>query len=88
MSTPPTVGVDDDLAASQAGVTVRPADDESTRRVQVVYSLGGDDRWTQEQARKKARKQASKQDENGDGDEKHDIKQTKISKSKGTTFYY
>ena len=38
---PAAVCVDDDLAASQAGVAVGPADDETTRRVQMVHGLRG-----------------------------------------------
>ena len=42
------VGVDDDLAAGDAGIAVRPADDEAAGRVDVdfgvlVHQLGGDD---------------------------------------------
>ena len=36
VGTPATVGVDDDLAASEAGVTVRATDDEAARGVEVV----------------------------------------------------
>jgi hypothetical protein len=37
--TPTPVGVDDDLSASQTGVAIRTADDEASRRVQVVDGL-------------------------------------------------
>eukprot|EP00771_Trimastix_marina_P000193 gnl/Trimastix_PCT/120.p1 GENE.gnl/Trimastix_PCT/120~~gnl/Trimastix_PCT/120.p1 ORF type:complete len:1000 (+),score=301.91 gnl/Trimastix_PCT/120:28-3000(+) len=45
--TPATIGIDDDLAASETGVTSRPANDETARRVDEIYCvvievLGGD----------------------------------------------
>ena len=44
----PTVGIDDDLAAGQPGVTVRPANLEAAGRVDVIDGLvaeqiGGED---------------------------------------------
>lgn len=39
VGTPATVGVDDDLATGEAGITVRTTDDETTRGVQVVDGL-------------------------------------------------
>ncbi len=48
MGTPTTVGVDDDLTASETGVTLGTTDDEQTRGLDVVLDvvvevLGGDD---------------------------------------------
>jgi hypothetical protein len=36
------IGVDDDLAAGQAAIAVRPADDEAAGRVDVPHGLGVD----------------------------------------------
>ena len=49
MRTPATVRIDDDLSASQTGITLRSTDDESARRLNmvdglVVEQVGGDDR--------------------------------------------
>ncbi len=48
MGTPATVGVDDDLAAGETGVTLGTADDEASRGLDVVdgvvvEQVGGDD---------------------------------------------
>ena len=39
MGSPASIGVNDDLSAGEASISVRTADDETTRRVQVVHSL-------------------------------------------------
>src|SRR5262249_20693763 len=43
MPAPAAVGIDDDLAAGQARVPHRPADDEATGRVDEAFGLGRDE---------------------------------------------
>lgn len=39
MGSPSSVGVDDDLSAGEAGVTVRSTNDETARGVQVIHGF-------------------------------------------------
>jgi hypothetical protein len=40
VSSPTTIGVDDDLAACQASITLRAADNEESRRLNLLRSAG------------------------------------------------